>query len=283
MTSPDFPTRGAMFHLLAGIIMLVLIIVVYVVLFALHFIIANHTGPGIAWHVGDTKYMQTIIGTPEYEEMDPAFVHQQPSVLDKVWYIHKVMFDANRGITVDHPWSSKWYSWPFDVKGLMFWVQNNHMVYQLGNPFVWWGSTLMILLSILYSIHNTPFYTDPPQVLTSRKKMNQYQARLPYIERAKYEVAWLLFGYFCNLLPYVGVTRACWLYHYVPALFFGELAGCLWLDQLLRRSGNVRRFTTISVSVVLCVYGWWRFRAFTYAMHYTDDELDEMRWLSTWN
>eukprot|EP01134_Creolimax_fragrantissima_P007017 CFRG7017T1 len=273
--------RGALFHLLAGIMMLVVLVTIYVTVFAFHFILCNHTGPGDAWHAGDTPYMQTLIGTNEHIEMDPMFVQNQPSVLQKVWRIHKVMFDANRGIEQDHPWSSKWYTWPFMIKGLMFWVEDNHMVYQLGNPFVWWGTTVLVILALLYAIFNTSFYS--PEAPVSKKKQSQYHERLPYVERAKYEITWLLCGYACNLLPYVGVARACWLYHYVPALFFGELAGCLWLDQLLRRAGKSTRLITIAIALVLAFYGWWRFHQIIYCQRYTNDELENLRWLDTWN
>ncbi|KNC83299.1 hypothetical protein SARC_04443 [Sphaeroforma arctica JP610] len=272
--------RSTLFHLLAGIIMLVLLISVYVALFALHFIIANHTGPGVEWHAGDTPYMQTFIGSEEYVEMDPRFVADQPSTLTKVWNIHKTMFDANRGIDKDHPWASRWFTWPFMIKGLMFWTEKNHMVYQLGNPLVWWGSTVLITLATLYAIFNSSFYIPPHKVTKAEASM--HKERLPYTERARYEVSWLLCGYVCNLLPYVGVSRACWLYHYVPALFFGELAGCLWLDQLLRRANPTVQKITLSICYFLAFYGWYAFHQVIYCQRYTDEELEGLKWLSDW-
>jgi dolichyl-phosphate-mannose--protein O-mannosyl transferase len=41
----------------------------------------------------------------------------------------------------------------------------------------------------------------------------------------------LLIGYFANLLPYILVARAAFLYHYLPALVFAIILLALWIGK----------------------------------------------------
>ena len=35
-----------------------------------------------------------------------------------------------------------------------------------------------------------------------------------------------------NLLPYIFVNRSCFIYHYMPALFYGEIMTALFFDKV---------------------------------------------------
>ena len=39
-------------------------------------------------------------------------------------------------------------------------------------------------------------------------------------------------SYFWSIFPYVFVKRSCYIYHYIPALFYGEILLALTLDKL---------------------------------------------------
>ena len=48
---------------------------VYLSTFILHFVIANHSGPGIIWHEGNVAWLQTLVGTQENISLDPSYVY----------------------------------------------------------------------------------------------------------------------------------------------------------------------------------------------------------------
>ncbi|RYY32896.1 hypothetical protein EON62_04820, partial [archaeon] len=54
------------------------------------------------------------------------------------------------------------------------------------------------------------------------------------------QLCYCLAGYVLNLLPYVMVQRSCFVYHYMPALMYGELAAAVLLDSVI---GNKRMKT----------------------------------------
>ena len=43
-----------------------------------------------------------------------------------------------------------------------------------------------------------------------------------------------------NLLPYFFVKRSCFIYHYMPALFYGELMTALLIDKMAGEGGGYR-------------------------------------------
>ena len=51
-----------------------------------------------------------------------------------------------------------------------------------------------------------------------------------------------------NLLPYVLVTRSCFIYHYMPALMYGEIMTALLVDKLAGR-----KFMPLACKVILAV------------------------------
>jgi len=97
---------------------------------------------------------------------------------------------------------SPWYFWPF-MRGAMNYYLAPANVGNLvltGNPIIWYGSTLAVLIGI---------------ILLIRRLIRKSPA--PYAP-----LSILLAGYLFSLLPYFTfVQRGTFLYHYFPALLFG--------------------------------------------------------------
>jgi len=66
-----------------------------------------------------------------------------------------------------------------------------------------------------------------------------------------------------NLLPYVLVTRSCFIYHYMPALMYGEIMTALLVDKLAGR-----KFMPLACKVILAVVlaVWLHFAPWVYAI-----------------
>lgn len=87
-------------------------------------------------------------------------------------------------------------------------------------------------------------------------------------------------GYWVNILPYLAVSRSCFVYHYMPALLYAEMMAGLILDQLLPK-----RWMVFSYKVVLLVMGagFLYFCPWIYGFPLTNDAHARRRWLPRWD
>jgi dolichyl-phosphate-mannose-protein mannosyltransferase len=73
--------------------------------------------------------------------------------LRKWFELQRSMFWHNNQLTSSHPYASQPYQWPFLLRGVSFWTQNDtrQQIYFLGNPLGWWiaSSVLAIYAGIV--------------------------------------------------------------------------------------------------------------------------------------
>ncbi len=107
------------------------------------------------------------------------------------------------------PYYSPWWSWPFLLRPLTYWVGRNfflnpysivEVIISLGNPIIWWG--------VLVSIPITA-----AQAISRRSAIRTF----------------LVVGYAMYLGIWAAIPRYQFIYHYMPALYLGilSLAGLL--------------------------------------------------------
>lgn len=70
------------------------------------------------------------------------------------WFeLQRAMFYHNNKLTSDHPYASHPYQWPFLLRGVSFWTQNDtrQQIYFIGNPVGWWlaSSLLAVFAGII--------------------------------------------------------------------------------------------------------------------------------------
>ena len=116
------------------------------------------------------------------------------------------MYSYNVGLIKGHADSSKWNEWPFLRKPVWYWEKKDidkvANIYLMGNPLIWLSAGLAVFWGI-YRLFKT--------------KNEAYSL--------------LLIGYFANLLPYMLIARAAFLYHYLPALAFAIILLALWIGK----------------------------------------------------
>jgi dolichyl-phosphate-mannose-protein mannosyltransferase len=56
------------------------------------------------------------------------------------------MFFHNNALTSSHPYASQPISWPFLLRGVSFWTENEtrQQIYFLGNPVGWWLASSLL-------------------------------------------------------------------------------------------------------------------------------------------
>ncbi|MEX1112144.1 MAG: phospholipid carrier-dependent glycosyltransferase [Candidatus Andersenbacteria bacterium] len=184
----------------------------------------------------------------------PADVWQVPSgnVLSDIVEMHQTMFDANYNLTASHPYSSQWWSWPVMQRPVFYWqASGNRFLYFIGNPLVWWGGTMLFVAALI-------------SLVTRRVRVNALL---------------LIAGYVISFLPFVGVPRALFLYHYMTPLVFSTLLGLVWLDKI-SQGDTVRRRIVIGIS--FAVVGLFIvFSPLTYGFA-TDTWYTHLFWASSW-
>lgn len=70
--------------------------------------------------------------------------------LKKYFELQRAMFHHNNALTSSHPYSSQPIQWPFLLRGVSFWTENEtrQQIYFLGNPIGWWiASSILAVFS----------------------------------------------------------------------------------------------------------------------------------------
>lgn len=182
------------------------------------------------------------------------------------FHLQRVMLDVNYNLTATHPYESRWWTWPLMLRPIFYWQGGGGLIYFLGNPLVWWGSTTLFVTAFWLFLMNQ----------VSRRKKSQAIG------------LWtLLVGYFIAMLPLMRVPRALFLYHYLTPLFFSLLFGLVWLDDWLKRlNGGIRnkQNAIILYSIVLgsTLFLFMFFSPLTYGIPVSARSKHLLFWLSSW-
>jgi dolichyl-phosphate-mannose--protein O-mannosyl transferase len=146
-----------------------------------------------------------------------------------VWW-HKSVWNYNVKLTATHPYSSKWWQWPFVIHPvLFFWEQvdgGRRVINATGNVFLWWSGIIVLIGSIPVLIR-------------------KFQPR----------ILWLLIASLCFWLPWIKIGRIAFNYHYFETFFFEILLMSLILtfivDKPKWRPFIIAFFVVIFISFVL--------------------------------
>lgn len=143
------------------------------------------------------------------------------------------MFSYHSAVTAAHPFSSRWYQWVLDIRPILYYAgYDGAMRSSFGawvNPVLCWGGLLALFA-------------------------------VSYIGAARHDAraAFILTGYFAQLVPWMFITRTTYEYHYFPCTVFLTLA-LAFLFSVLEQSGREGKrltvgFTCVSTAVFAVFY-----------------------------
>ena len=154
----------------------------------------------------------------------------------------------------EHPYCSKWYTWPFMIRPIGYSFSSESIINTLGqkiiyykdvhlfpNPIISWLSALAILIMIFHWI-----------TLSYR-----------WFTQGKYNQAFaictiLLLGYFANLLPWAFVSRCVFLYHYQSAATFGIFALGWYLHMgITAKNKLLKALIIILMLLIITAFIYW--------------------------
>lgn len=170
------------------------------------------TLPNSVWYVEYNEHPQ--LG-PDAEKVN----YEQPGFFGKFWELQRVMWKTNAGLVESHAWDSRPSSWPILRRGINFWGKDHRQIYLVGNPVVWYTSTLAIVLYVLFK---------GIAVLRWQRSYGDYSNTT--FKRFDYEIGTAVLGWAFHYFPFYLMQRQLFLHHYFPALYFAVMAFCQIYD-----------------------------------------------------
>ena len=127
----------------------------------------------------------------------------------------------------------------------------------VGNPLLWWASTVLVFTSTYWVVA---------------------QAWAKRIKIVDNPLTPLILGFFGFWLPWAGIQRVLFQYHYFPAYGFAILITTWWMSKLWKTHQWVvmlllALFVAISIFFVPFSVGWWPLTQHGVEMH---------TWLRSW-
>lgn len=134
----------------------------------------------------------------------------------EVWSWHLQAADKIDA-AIPHLWGSPWWSWPVMLRPIRYEYLVDadaqlRVVLAIGNPLVWWSSTLAVLAGLFE--------------LARRAISRSFDLDDPLVP--------IVLGYVVLLLPWVPGTRVPYIYNYLPIYAFALLALAYWLVRIWR-------------------------------------------------
>ncbi|MDP2648209.1 MAG: phospholipid carrier-dependent glycosyltransferase [Candidatus Yanofskybacteria bacterium] len=217
---------------------------IYFLVFAVHFSLLTKSGTGDAFM--SQEFQKTLQGS--VYENNPNL--RAPNMVGKFIELNEEMYSSNQRLDATHPYSSRWYTWPLMARSIFYWVSDQERIYLLGNPVIWWLSTAAILTLIV-------------GLITKRYHW-------------EYAAWFLLAGYILNLMPFIGIQRVMFLYHYLIGLIFAMVA----LVYLIDREKNKKQLFVGLIALALGTFVY--FAPLTYGLGLSSKAYEQRVWINSW-
>ncbi|KAL2352235.1 dolichyl-phosphate-mannose--protein mannosyltransferase [Cryomyces antarcticus] len=146
--------------------------------------------------------------------------------LKKYFELQRAMFFHNNALTSSHPYASFPVQWPFLLRGVSFWTENDtrQQIYFLGNPVGWW------LASSLLAVFAGIIGADQ---LSQRRGVDALDERTR--SRLYNSTGFFFLTWAAHYIPFFVMGRQLFLHHYLPA----HLASCLVTGALVEFVFNI--------------------------------------------
>ena len=199
------------------------------------------------------------------------------------WALQKQILDYHERVGSGkqvHPYCAEWYSWILMLRPVAYYYKVEaqggpllstdpavpagstviYDVHAIGNPILWWLSTLAIVLVFVVLVQQLLHWLSPPQLEDPSYIEGQPSThrRLPLSSTELWLALFLGINYAANLLPWVKVTRCTFLYHYMGASVFASMAIAWLVDRWLHsRKPNLRTIGVLAIVAIVLAFIFW--------------------------
>ncbi|KEQ68200.1 PMT-domain-containing protein [Aureobasidium namibiae CBS 147.97] len=194
-----------------------------------------------------------------------SFLRNMADIHVAMWKVHRRFSRSpdKYGKLASQPWH-----WPLMQTAMRMtsWSSNRTRYILLGNPFVYFTSTLSVFVAPILSM----------------VRLGQPKGRRSSPYHAKSGYSFSLAGWAIHFLPYMLMDRPLYSHHYLPALFFAILTtGCV-AEQVLYGLPRFLRSVTYMLLYVVLFWNFWYFRAFSLGMKGSHSDWQHLQWFSSW-
>lgn len=195
-------------------------------------------------------------------------------------HLNVAMMTSNNALVPDpdkqDDLASHFWQWPILSVGLRMCGWDNHIVkyFLLGNPAVYWGSTLS--LGVLAAM--VAWYLLRWQ--RGYEELNQRE-----IDHIHYSGIYPVLGWVLHYLPFVAMARVTYVHHYYPALYFAILAAGFVIDWVTRPVARKdRRVEWAIYGILYLIVGglFVLFRAIVFGMVGDNKQWRHLKWFDRW-
>ncbi|CAB16577.1 Dolichyl-phosphate-mannose--protein mannosyltransferase [Schizosaccharomyces pombe] len=199
--------------------------------------------------------------------------YRKPGFLESFVEHNKLMWLKDRKMGDGHVYESSALTWPLLLGPLRFFYEQHLQVFFMGNPFVWYSVISLVAFFVIVQIFclarwNLGYNDFGPSAF-------HYNYNI-----GKFVVAWLL-----HWAPYILETDRVFLYHYLPALYFGIAAlGVSWSFLGNAVFGNRTAYKALSVIIMALMFLVYRlYSPFTYMTTLTKSSCRALELKGSWN
>jgi len=209
---------------------------------------------------------------PNLPAYAPKVNYKLPGFFSKFIELQQVMWTTNAGLTDRHTYDSRPDAWPRLRRGINFWVKDHRQIYLVGNPLVWYLSTLAVAV-----------YVAVRGFLILRAKRGFRDFDNTKVVKYDTLCGFLFFGWSLHYFPFFLMARQLFLHHYFPALYFAILLSCGIFDLI---TSTLRPRVRLQIAAVLIVLAIWNFQHLSplaYGSPWTKEKCEKAKWLKTWD
>jgi dolichyl-phosphate-mannose--protein O-mannosyl transferase len=151
--------------------------------------------------------------------------------LADVFKMQKFMFTYHKTLHATHPFSSPWWSWPFDLRPIWMYMGTGlpsgtaSSIVSFGNPAIWWLSIPAIFATLLIALKNRD-------------------------SALKVVLIALAFQY----LPWVGINRLTFIYHFFSVIPFVILCIVAVIKDMNLRFHDIRAYFLVTGGFFIIYY-----------------------------
>ncbi|CEH17793.1 glycosyltransferase family 39 protein [Ceraceosorus bombacis] len=195
-----------------------------------------------------------------------------PSFWARFKELQRVMWETNAGLTERHAYDSRPSTWPTLRRGINFWAKDHRQIYLIGNPLVWYGALVAILV-----------YLGARAVLMLRAKRGKRDFNDSAIVYYDQVCGFLFTGWAMHYLPFWLMSRQLFIHHYLPALYFSILLVAAVFDVLTSSLRPRFRLQVAAVFIALTIFVFSVYAPITYAGEWTGRACERSRLQKTWD
>ncbi len=210
-----------------------------------------------------------IAQNPEYQFL---------ALQDQIYRYHK----GSAVIGAVHPYCSTWQTWLTMLIPVAYFYKigidpaspialnapnatalpgaSTYAVHAMGNPFLWWMSTAAIIavgIALLFRLSDSLFRVF--KSLSNRESDRDFsESNSRITSQDSFTLIAVMVGYGANLIPWMGISRCAFLYHYMGSSVFATLALAWWGDRFLARDdADWGRLVWFGMGLAIVGFVWW--------------------------